>query len=443
MAPGVSPTAAEKLATRFDEWRNAPVQFESAEAEKAYRARADRFRAAFEMREPDKVPVRLAIGFWPAVYAGLTPGEVMNDPATIGDAWLAFNSEFQTDAMIPPVFIMSADMLQALDYRLYAWPGHGVPMSAGFQYVEKEWMLPEEYDHLISDPSDYMLHVWIPRTAGAFACLAGMPSAFNYLEISFLSSTMESWGTPEMADGLEKIAAAARHAADYNAVLGPVFGRMMAGGSPGFPLGGISKAPFDILADTFRGTKGIVLDMFRRPDKVIAACERLVPIAVDLALGRSRNPSGPLITFPLHKGADGFMSDAQFKTIYWPSLRAVIMKLIDEGIMPHLFAEGRIDSRLEAIAADLPPGKTVWHFDQTDMARAKATIGQVACIEGNVPLSLIHAGTPQETKDYVRRLLEVAAPGGGFIVNLGAVADGGNPANLHALIETVNEYGVY
>ena len=35
---------------------------------------------------------------------------------------------------------------------------------------------------------------------------------------------------------------------------------------------------------------------------------------------------------------------------------------------------------------DLPKGKTIWLFDQTDMARAKETIGQVACIQGNVPL---------------------------------------------------------
>ncbi len=145
---------------------------------------------------------------------------------------------------------------------------------------------------------------------------------------------------------------------------------------------------------------------------------------------------------PLHKGADGFMSDEQFKTFYWPTLRKVILGLIDEGLIPFLFAEGRYGSRLEAIM-DLPKGATVWRFDQTDMARAKETIGQVACIEGNMPLSLLHAGTPEAVADYTRKLIDAAGKGGGFILDIGAVADDGKAENLHTMVKTAKEYGVY
>ena len=162
-------------------------------------------------------------------------------------------------------------------------------------------------------------------------------------------------------------------------------------GWPGY-FGGASKAPFDILGDTLRGTREVIIDMYRRPEKVIAACERLVPVAVDWALKRPGGIATPVVFLPLHKGADGFMNDEQFHTFYWPTLRAVILGLIEEGCIPILFAEGRYGTRLEAIM-DLPKGKTIWYFDQTDMAKAKKTIGQVACIEGNVPLSLIYAGT--------------------------------------------------
>ena len=75
------------------------------------------------------------------------------------------------------------------------------------------------------------------------------------------------------------------------------------------------------------------------------------------------------------------MSQEQFDTFYWPSLKKVILGLIDEGFIPFLFAEGRYTSRLEAIS-DLPKGKTVWLFDQTDMAKAKQTVGQVAASRG-------------------------------------------------------------
>ena len=85
---------------------------------------------------------------------------------------------------------------------------------------------------------------------------------------------------------------------------------------------------------------------------------------------------------------------------------------------------------------DLPKGKTIWLFDQTDMARAKQTIGQVACIEGNVPLSLIYAGTAEETAAYVAHLIDVAGKGGGYILDIGAVADAGKDENLRAMIDT-------
>ena len=90
-----------------------------------------------------------------------------------------------------------------------------------------------------------------------------------------------------------------------------------------------------------RGTKGVIIDMYRCPEKVVAACERLVPIAIDWVLKRAKPASTPLIFIPLHKGADGFMSNEQFHMFYWPTLKAVILGLIEQGFIPYLFAEGR------------------------------------------------------------------------------------------------------
>ncbi len=65
--------------------------------------------------------------------------------------------------------------------------------------------------------------------------------------------------------------------------------------------------------------------MFRYPDKVLAACERLVQVAVDWPLRKTGSPVVPLCFIPLHKGADGFMSDEQFHTFYWPTLRKTLI----------------------------------------------------------------------------------------------------------------------
>jgi hypothetical protein len=441
--PWADMTPPEKRALRIDKWRNPGIPFASAEAEADYKARVDRLVACINLQEPDRVPVHLTTGWWPAHWAGITPYEAMCDAARGNQAWVDFNLEFKLDAMVSPLMYTNpASMFETIDYRLYSWPGHGVAKEVSYQYNEKEWMLAEDYDHLIADPTEYMLRTYLPRTVGAFAGFANLSSVFDFTELPFVSGYLGGWASPEMADGLERMAAAARMAADW---AGPTFakiGEMMALGIPAY-WGGATKAPFDFLGDALRGTREIVLDLYRRPEKVLAACERLTQTAIDFVLRRPGGcPATPLIFMPLHKGADGLMSDEQFSTFYWPSLRAVLLGLIEEGFIPFLFAEGRFNSRLKALM-DLPKGQTVWLFDQTDMGLAKETIGTVACIQGNVPLSLLYTGSVEEITAYVRNLIDVAGKGGGFVLDVGAVADKGKPENLHAMVKTASEYGRY
>jgi uroporphyrinogen-III decarboxylase len=145
---------------------------------------------------------------------------------------------------------------------------------------------------------------------------------------------------------------------------------------------------------------------------------------------------------PLHKGADGFMSDDQFRSFYWPTLRKLIIGLINEGLVPQLFAEGAYNHRLEVIS-DTPKGKTVWWFDRSDMSKAKATVGKVSCIAGNVSLDLLCTGSPDEMRTYCKNLIEGAGKDGGFILSTGAGMQGSKAPNVMAMIESSIEYGVY
>ena len=68
------------------------------------------------------------------------------------------------------------------------------------------------------------------------------------------------------------------------------------------------------------------------------------------------------------------MSMDQFKTFFWPTLKRLLETLIQEGCNPLVFWEGDVTSRLELIA-DIPAGKAVYHFERTDMQRAKEVLG--------------------------------------------------------------------
>ena len=212
----------------------------------------------------------------------------------------------------------------------------------------------------------------------------------------------------------------------------------------GYPsgMGGSTKAPFDVIGDTLRGTKGMMMDMYRQPAKVREALERITPLYKKMAVAAADNSGNPIIFMPLHKGADGFMSDTQFKTFYWPSLKRVIMGLIDEGCVPMLFAEGAYDSRLPYLK-ELPAGKTIWLFDRTDVARVKQELGETICIAGNIPASLMVSGTAGAVREYCKNLIATAGTNGGYIMAPGTALDEAKPENLKAMFETAREFGTY
>jgi len=138
------------------------------------------------------------------------------------------------------------------------------------------------------------------------------------------------------------------------------------------------------------------------------------------------------------------MSREEFKKYYWPSLKTVILALIREGLIPLLFVEGRYNKRLDLIVdSDIPAGKTLWIFDQTDMKEVKKHLSGWACFGGNVPSSLLRVAGPQEVKDCVKRLIDEVGQDGGYILSNGAVLDEAKPENLHALIDFAKGYGIY
>jgi uroporphyrinogen-III decarboxylase len=185
-----------------------------------------------------------------------------------------------------------------------------------------------------------------------------------------------------------------------------------------------------------------MLDMFRVPQKLIAAMEKLVPILVRMASDQARKSGNPMVGLMLHKGPEGFMSLDQYKTFYWPTFREVMVRLMEEGLVPMPLFEGDYTSRLEIIK-DIPKGKAVYWFETVDIRRAKQTLGDTVCFRGNVPVSLLFAGTPQEVQDYVKTLIDVVGQGGGLMVDCGVWFDEARHENVKAMVDFAKHYGVY
>jgi uroporphyrinogen-III decarboxylase len=51
--------------------------------------------------------------------------------------------------------------------------------------------------------------------------------------------------------------------------------------------------------------------------------------------------------------------------------------------------------------------------------------------------------TPQQVKEYCRKLINTCGAGGGYILAGGAIIDKGNIENLRAMMEAAKQYGTY
>jgi hypothetical protein len=302
-------------------------------------------------------------------------------------------------------------------------------------------MKADEYDALIDDPSDFWMRVYLPRAIGVLEPFSKLMPFSRVIEIVSINGFISPFGMTDVRNAFEALFRAGEEADAWRKVSRESMKRIVSRGFPSLKQGS-SWAPFDLLGDTLRGTKGIMLDLFRRPAKILEAMDRLTPLMIKLGVSSARAAGSPLVFIPLHKGADGFISAEQFKTFYWPSLRKVMLGLIDEGLIPFPFAEGSYNTRLEMIT-DFPKGKVVWRFDATDMARAKEILGDKACLFGNVPASIISTGTPDSVIAYCKQLIDVAGKNGGFIISTGSSVEKAPPENLHAMIDFSKKYGAH
>ncbi|MBW1799945.1 MAG: hypothetical protein JRJ85_04365 [Deltaproteobacteria bacterium] len=410
--------------------------------EELFQERTKRIRDAIELKTPDRVPFTPFFTFFPAKYAGITFQEAMYDLDKLEAAIEKLTLDLQPDMCSDTFRILSwASTIEALDYKQLIWPGHGVGPNTTYQFVEGEYMKADEYDDFILDPTGFLLGTIFPRIWGALEPLKNLPSipaAYYTRAVPFVASL----GTPDMIGAIGSIMKASSEAQKVMQ-RGAAFAKKMA--DLGFPpqFGSSVYAPFDYIGDFLRGTKGIMLDMYRCPDKLIEALDKVYRLLIRPALKIPQLPGVHMVFIPLHKGLDGFMSGDQFKTFFWPTLKQIMLDLIEAGYTPCPLWEGRCDSRLEIIA-DIPKGKAVYWFEQTDMAKAKKVLGDRICLRGNVPATILNVGTTAQIKDYCKNLIDTAGKGGGLIIDGSVgISDEAKLENVMAMAEIVKAYGRY
>ncbi len=141
-------------------------------------------------------------------------------------------------------------------------------------------------------------------------------------------------------------------------------------------------------------------------------------------------------------------SPAIFRQCFVPVMRehADLVHAYD-GIY-HIYDDGKmmktlgdyVDAGADVVETLTPPP-----VGDVDLAEAKRLYGRRTCLKGYVDLLyVIKEGTPELIERTVREAIEVAAPGGGFILGTSdSIRDGTPLENVMAYFGAARRYGVY
>ena len=428
----------ERRKARLDAWQNAPVQFASPEAEANYKVRIERLRKAYDLDHPDRIIADLSMGA--AEFAlrrkGISGKDMVYNHEKLRGPLLEFHQEFQPDTSVG-MLPYPGKVMDMLGYNTYIWGGQKLPDDMVIQAVEGEYMRADEYQEFAADPTDFWLKKYLPRVMPVLAPLAMLTEFPRVSENVDIIDMMVPFGLPPFQAMLRTMMEAGDELMKMLAVVGQTGGMIAGAGFPGMGLN-IVKTPFDYLGDTLRGTKGILMDMYRHPKDLLAATEAYVPVLINAIVNASNRSGAPAAMYVLHKGADSFMSQAQFEKFYWPTWKQVMLGLYEEGIICQLFIEVSYNTRLENLA-QMPDKSLVCHFDQTDMQRVKEMLSNKFTIAGNVPASLMSTGSVAEVRACCDNLVKLYEDAPGYIMAFGCSFENTTAEKIHAFQDAVKK----
>ncbi len=413
--------------------------------EQLYAERAKRLDDAIHLRQPDRVPISLGFGNLLAEIGGITRQALCESPDMALAALEKAAVRYQPDLARGSMGSFSGPS-RVLGDRMTKFPGYGLGENDSFQFHEAEFMKAEEYDAFLADPADWAIRVFLPRVFSKLEGLSNLPNlAMAVLGTYGLSMYAADMALPSVVTAFQALAEAGQVQLAYETKMKELIPRMAALGFPPGSLfyGGVVAAPFDFMGDTLRGMRGIFVDMRRCPEKLLEAEEKAGRLQTENAIARCRASGANSVLMPLHRGSDGFISLPAFERFYWPQLKKIVLDLIAAEITPVIFWEGNWDRRLHYLA-ELPKGKTVGMFQQSDIFKVKEVLGRTMCIQGGMPVSMLLNSTPEEIREYTKKLCQVVGKGGGFIMStdIGEM-EGCDLDLIQVWVDATKEFGVH
>lgn len=405
-------------------------------------AKWKRIRDAVALKEPDMVPITPSPAIYPFLHAGYTMTEVIYDETMekASNAMFKYLNDFDPDnGTTLGNYVAEGRLMELQSPTNMAWsgmPGNPIGDNSIQQYIEFPILLDDEFDEYFNDYVTWRVHKELPRNSNLLKPLENFHLGFGTVGLANAVSR------PEMKEMIKTLWEIADGYKVLNAKKAAFNKQMEEMGYPIIRSAMGAGVPFDGYSDFLRGTLLSLADLYTNPEEVRRYIDSTFEQTIAGIKASKGRDDGKLVFMALHKGMDGFMSDEHYREYYWSHLQKIIEAIIEADKIPYIFTEGKYNSRLDCLT-EVPVGKVFYHFEEVDMALAESKLGKIACIGGGFSPYLLNYGTKEQVVDECKRLLDICAPGGGFIFETAYGMDYAKDENVEAMFETVRTYGKY
>lgn len=196
-----------------------------------------------------------------------------------------------------------------------------------------------------------------------------------------------------------------------------------------------------MLLSCARSLTEYTVDLYEIPEKVEEATWAALPTLIQNGIARCKLTGCPSIAIILERGSAQYYPLHFFERFEFPQLKKMIEEFVANGIIPLLHLDTDWSKNLPYFK-EFPKGKVIASLDgTTNIFNAKKILKDHVCLMGDMPASLLVAGTVKEVEHYVRRVVEEVGDGGGFILGTGCyMPPDAKFENVKAMIDICKSY---
>jgi hypothetical protein len=345
----------------------------------------ERLEAAVSLRPCDRVPVGFPLSWFTARHAGITMAQFASDCETHA---AAIYKTYQDLGGIDLIWYNLAPAGTSLPLPMkQKVPGKDLPPDSIIQYHEQEIMTADEYDIVINKGWHYYNQEYIlPRILPELRSPAG--------KIVLQNKEKE----------VKRVAEKVR----------PLF----LDKSINYMEGYVAMPPFETLSMA-RSFSPFLLDLYRRPDKVITAMDVMMAESLAEISSQLKSTNKLFGNTALSRSASNFISPKLFEKFVFPYVKELV-KLYASANLIMIFHLDQNWLKFLPYFKQLPEGRYILQLDGlTDIFEAKKIVGDRMCLMGDVPARLFKLGTVRDVERYCQKLIDVVGKGSGFILSCG------------------------